>query len=156
MRASWVACFVLWSCAGFGAVERASSGGCDSDAEFESSILRSINEIRRINSLFPIERDVHLSVVARNRAVRMAGTRRLEHGLEGGPSVAVRDAGLRRQSVGENLARVPSVEVVQTVLDFWKSRHLESENIRGVNFLRGGAAVVAGGEGCYAVLLLTD
>ncbi len=156
MRASWVAWLFLWSCASFGAVERAGYGGCDSGAEFERSILRSINEIRRRNSLLPIERDVHLSVVARNRAVRMAGARRLEHGLEGGPTVAVRNAGLRRQSVGENLARVPTVEVVQTVLDFWKSRQLESENMRGVNYLRGGAAVVAGVEGCYAVLLLTD
>ena len=125
--------------------------------QFERRILGVINKDRQQRSLLAVRRDTLLTAAALSRAQALAELGRLDHKVGGGAAASLRSLGLRRQSLGENLARiVDQVETDQALLAFWMSRKTELNNIRSVQFQRAGLGVFRGKDGCYCVLLMTD
>ena len=125
--------------------------------EFEREVLGSINKDRQLRSLLLVRRDTLLTAAALNRAQALADVGRLDHTVGGGPASYLRELGLRRQSFGENLARIADPgDTKSALLSFWFSRRPEVDNLRAVHFQRAGVGVIRGRDGCYCVLLMTD
>lgn len=125
--------------------------------EFEKAVLVAINRDRAQRSLLALKRDTLLTAAALDRAAAFARSGRLDHAMNGGPAAFLRELGLRRQSFGENLARIVDPgETYLALLTFWMARSPEVDNIRSVRFQHVGVGVARGADGCYCVLLLTD
>ncbi len=122
------------------------------------SLMNSISRLRSRQGLLDLAEDPRLSRSARLHAARLAREGVLEHGGGGGGLMQrLRKIGIRREFLGENIARLPySSNPGVDVYQHWKTRRRELRNLLDNRYLRVGAAMVPGRDFCYSVLLLSN
>lgn len=114
--------------------------------EYESEVIRLINEIRVQNGLKPLTENWELSRVARYKSQDMVDNRYFSHTspVYGSPFQMIRNFGLSFRSAGENIAygqRTP-----QAVVNAWMNSSGHRANILNASYTQIGVGYVASGH----------
>lgn len=114
--------------------------------EYESEVIRLVNEIRVRNGLKPLTANWELSRVARYKSRDMVDNRYFSHTspVYGSPFQMIRNFGLTFRSAGENIAygqRTP-----QAVVNAWMNSSGHRANILNASYTQIGVGYVASGH----------
>lgn len=114
--------------------------------DFESEVIRLVNEERRKNGLSPLQANWELSRVARYKSQDMRDKRYFSHTSPtyGSPFTMMQNFGIRYRSAGENIAmgqRTPAA-----VVNAWMQSSGHRANILNASFTEIGVGYVADGN----------
>lgn len=114
--------------------------------EYESEVIRLVNEIRVRNGLKPLTANWELSRVARYKSRDMVDNRYFSHTspVYGSPFQMIRNFGLTFRSAGENIAygqRTP-----QAAVNAWMNSSGHRANILNASYTQIGVGYVASGH----------
>jgi len=120
-----------------------------------SAMRRMMDAARATEGLSPLAPDATLDQLAREHAARMVAAKTLGHDVGGGdPGARMRDAGLRAQAAGENVAVAATVARAHRAL--WSSPSHRGNLLDG-RFKRAGVAVTTGDDGrAWVAVLFAD
>ena len=118
-------------------------------------VYARLNVLRRSAGRAPLFYDAALSGIAMSFADSLARSGQIDHA--GGPSDRLRQRGLVRRYVAENLARFEHRRDLRSyVVQHWSEQEQESANLLSARYLRMGLGLAANDSHCYAVLILSD
>lgn len=114
--------------------------------DFETQVIRLVNEQRALNGLEPLKENWELSRVARYKSQDMADSGYFSHTSPtyGSPFEMIKNFGLSYRTAGENIAygqRTP-----QAVVDAWMNSSGHRANILNASFTQIGVGYVASGH----------
>ena len=114
--------------------------------EYESEVVRLVNEIRVKNGLKPLTQDWQLSRVARYKSQDMKDNGYFSHisPTYGSPFQMMKSFGISYRSAGENIAK--GYATPKAVVDGWMNSSGHRANILNSSFTHIGVGYVAGGN----------
>ena len=114
--------------------------------EFESQVVRLVNEIRQENGLQPLKANWELSRVARYKSQDMKENRYFSHTSPtyGSPFQMIKAFGLSYRTAGENIAK--GYATPQAVVNGWMNSSGHRANILTAAYKQIGVGYVAGGN----------
>ena len=121
--------------------------GVDSGVlNYESEVVRLVNEQRVKNGLSKLTEDWELSRVARYKSQDMKDNKYLSHTspVYGSPFEMIKNFGIYYRSAGENIAKGQSTP--QAVVNAWMNSSGHRANILNKNYTRIGVGYVSGGN----------
>lgn len=121
--------------------------GVDSSVlNYESEVVRLVNEQRVKNGLSKLTEDWELSRVARYKSQDMKDNKYFSHTspVYGSPFEMIKNFGISYRSAGENIAKGQSTP--QAVVNAWMNSSGHRANILNKNYTRIGVGYVSGGN----------
>ncbi len=114
--------------------------------EFETEVVRLVNEIRTKNGLKALTEDWELSRVARYKSQDMKDNRYFSHNspVYGSPFDMIKNFGISYRTAGENIAKGQSTP--QAVVNAWMNSSGHRANILNSSYTRIGVGYVANGR----------
>ena len=114
--------------------------------EFETEVVRLVNEIRAKNGLKALTEDWELSRVARYKSQDMKDNRYFSHNspVYGSPFDMIKNFGISYRTAGENIAKGQSTP--QAVVNAWMNSSGHRANILNSSYTRIGVGYVASGR----------
>lgn len=128
----------------------------DNDLKFD--LLMLINRIREKKGLLPLSEDKKLSEASYLHVNRIIQTKKMIHFYEKRSlTERLRQAGLKRTIVGENLARVKNEKnLADNILQNWKNKKIEQKNLENSSFFKIGIAYNHVESECFISILFTN
>ena len=116
--------------------------------EFETEVVRLVNEIRIKNGLKALTEDWELSRVARYKSQEMKDNRYFSHTspVYGSPFDMIKNFGISYRTAGENIAKGQATP--QAVVNAWMNSSGHRANILNHSYTRIGVGYVASGKYC--------
>lgn len=113
---------------------------------YESEVVRLVNEIRTQNGLKPLAEDWELSRVARYKSQDMKDNSYFSHTskIYGSPFDMIKNFGISYRYAGENIAR--GQKTPQAVIDAWMNSQGHRKNILNSSYTKIGVGYVESGR----------
>jgi uncharacterized YkwD family protein/spore coat assembly protein SafA len=113
---------------------------------YESEVVRLVNDIRRKNGLNPLTHDWELSRVARYKSQDMKDNKYFSHTSPtyGSPFQMMKSFGISYRTAGENIAK--GYATPEAVVNGWMNSSGHRANILNSSYTRIGVGYVAGGN----------
>ncbi|MBW7856770.1 MAG: CAP domain-containing protein [Leptonema sp. (in: Bacteria)] len=122
-----------------------------------SKFLQEANELRIQSEVEPLILDSNLSIVSQKWAEYNSNKGEIVHYDEQGkgPLNRLKNAGINKKLVAQNIANVPLLTPLSMVFDSWKSKK-EEENLVNPFYREIGYGVASFKNGCVLVILLSE
>ena len=115
-------------------------------SEYESEVIKLVNEIRQKNGLKPLTADWQLSRVARYKSQDMKENNYFSHNspVYGTPFEMMKSFGISYKTAGENIAK--GQRTPKAVVDSWMNSSGHRANILNKSYKKIGVGYVSGGN----------